>query len=153
MISKICECIVLNSASFLISLLMILRAGSAAYQYFTGKLQRSCFAVENGLLLQTPFTGGCMSEVDQAIMYLSGISLFCSFLAFLVLNHVLRIALLSKQKYTEILTYVIWELGCSTFCYQSCISDKIWFICDILCFSKWMISKWIWPHILKSGII
>ena len=96
MISKICECIVLNSASFLISLLMILRAGSAAYQYFTGKLQRSCFAVENGLLLQTPFTGGCMSEVDQAIMYLSGISLFCSFLAFLVLNHVLRIALLSK---------------------------------------------------------
>ena len=96
MISKICECIVLNSASFLIGLLMILRACGAAYQYATGKLQRSCFTVENGFLLQTPFTGGCMSEGDQAIWYLSGISLFCGFLAFLVLNHVLRIALLSK---------------------------------------------------------
>ena len=49
-----------------------LRVGGAFYQYFTGKLNRSCFDVSNGKIFQTPFTSGCLREVDYAIMVIGG---------------------------------------------------------------------------------
>ena len=78
--------------NFSVGLLFFLRSGGAGYQYVTGKLQRSCFVVENGLLLQTPFAVGCMREVDYAILVLGVISMLfsmvasCSLGAFLIIH-------------------------------------------------------------------
>ena len=58
-----------------------MRSGGAGYQYLTGKLQRSCFVVKDGLLLQTPFAVGCLREADYAILVLGGISVLFSILA------------------------------------------------------------------------
>ena len=53
----------------------VLRVVGACYQYFTKKLKRSCFVVENGVILQTPFTSGCMREIDYFIALMAGIPL------------------------------------------------------------------------------
>ena len=86
----ICQILVNDSCNVFIGLLLFLRAGGAGYQYVTGKLRRSCFAIDNGFLIQTPFTVGCMREVDYFIIALSGISILCSFLAFISVNCVLK---------------------------------------------------------------
>ena len=51
----------------------VLRVGGACYQYITKKLRRSCFIVENGFILQTPFTRGCMRGIDYFIIGMVGI--------------------------------------------------------------------------------
>ena len=50
--------------SSLIGVLMFLRVGGAGYQYVTGHLTRGCFHVQDGMLLQNPFSEGCLREVD-----------------------------------------------------------------------------------------
>ena len=62
----------------LISALMFLRAGGAGYQFFTGDLERDCFNVQDGMLLQNPFSDGCLTEIDYAIIVLSCILLIPS---------------------------------------------------------------------------
>ena len=62
----------------LISALMFLRAGGAGYQFFTGDLERDCFNVQDGMLLQNPFSNGCLAEIDYAIIVLSCILLIPS---------------------------------------------------------------------------
>ena len=52
----------------LIGTLMLIRVGAAGYQYITGKLERSCFVVNDTKLFQTPFASGCLREVDYAII-------------------------------------------------------------------------------------
>uniref|UniRef100_A0A7M5UKB9 Uncharacterized protein n=1 Tax=Clytia hemisphaerica TaxID=252671 RepID=A0A7M5UKB9_9CNID len=52
-----------------------LRVGGACYQYVTKKLRRSCFIVGNGVILQTPFTSGCMRGIDYVIILMAGIPL------------------------------------------------------------------------------
>ena len=59
----------------LIGLSLFLRVGGAGCQYVTGKLKRSCFAVNNGALVQTPFSSGCMRDVDYFIIVLTVISM------------------------------------------------------------------------------
>ena len=81
--------LVRDGCNVFIGLLLFLRAGGAGYQYVTGKLRRSCFAIDNGFLIQTPFTVGCMREVDYFIIALSGISILCSFLALISVNFTL----------------------------------------------------------------
>ena len=70
-----------NFFFFFFGLLFFFRAGGAAYPYVTGKLERSCFAVTNGPLLQTPFAVGCMRKVNYAILVLSVLSMLISLLA------------------------------------------------------------------------
>ena len=53
----------------------VLRVAGACYQYITKKLRRSCFIVENGFILQTPFTRGCMRGIDYFIIGMVGIPL------------------------------------------------------------------------------
>lgn len=50
-----------------IGLLMLLRVLGAAYQHYTGKLERSCFSVKDGKLLQVPFSTSCLRQIDYAI--------------------------------------------------------------------------------------
>lgn len=50
-----------------------IRVCAAFYQYYTKRLYRSCFGVVNGALVQTPFTEGCLREVDYAILVLLGL--------------------------------------------------------------------------------
>ena len=57
--------------SSLIGVLMFLRVGGAGYQYVTGRLTRGCFHVQDGMLLQNPFSEGCLREVDYLIIILS----------------------------------------------------------------------------------
>lgn len=61
-----------------IGVLMFLRVGGAGYQYVTRHLKRDCFNIHNGMLLQNPFSGGCLDEVDYIIITLSCILLFPS---------------------------------------------------------------------------
>ena len=100
---------IINSSSLLIGLLWFLRAGGAGYQYITGKLKRSCFVVKNGFLIQTPFTKGCLREVDYFIIALSGISLLCSIITIFVHNFKLKESyskLSKKDKFPlEVLCY------------------------------------------------
>ena len=58
-----------------IGVLMFLRVGGAGYQYVTRHLNRSCFNVHDGMLLQNPFSGGCLGEVEYIIITLSCILL------------------------------------------------------------------------------
>ena len=58
-----------------IGVLMFLRVGGAGYQYVTRHLKRSCFNVHDGMLLQNPFSGGCLGEVEYIIITLSCILL------------------------------------------------------------------------------
>ena len=58
-----------------VTLASILRVGGALYQYITKKLRRSCFMMDNGRILQTPFHVGCMRGVDYAILILVSVSL------------------------------------------------------------------------------
>ena len=77
----------------------ILRVGGACYQYITKELARPCFTVENGAILQTPFTLECMRVVDNFIIFLTGLPLFffgCSVLVSLFMACVL---LYSDRKY------------------------------------------------------
>ena len=69
---------IIIAGNVFVGLLFFFRAGGAGYQYVTGKLERSCFAVTNGSLLQTPFAVGWMREVDYVIFVLSGVSMFFS---------------------------------------------------------------------------
>ena len=50
---------------------MFLRVGGAGYQYVTGRLKRGCFHVHDGMLLQNPFSEGCLRGVDYVIIILS----------------------------------------------------------------------------------
>ena len=69
-----------------IGVLMFLRVGGAGYQYATRHLKRSCFNVHDGMLLQSPFSGGCLGEVEYIIITLSCIllipSIFIGFVGF-----------------------------------------------------------------------
>ena len=69
---------IIIAGNVFVGLLFFFRAGGAGYQCVTGKLERSCFAVTNGSLLQTPFAVGWMREVDYVIFVLSGVSMFFS---------------------------------------------------------------------------
>ena len=104
---------IINSSSLLIGLLWFLRTGGAGYQYITGKLKRSCFAVKNGFLIQTPFTKGCLREVDYIIIVLSGISLLFSIITIFVHNFKLKesYSRLSKKGKFPL------EVLCYKFCY------------------------------------
>ena len=66
-----------------VTLASTLRVGGALYQYITKKLRRSCFRIDNGSILQTPFKVGCMRGVDYAILILVSISL-CMPLVFML---------------------------------------------------------------------
>lgn len=57
-----------------ISTLMVIRVAGAMYQYNTGRLDRSCLAVVDGALVQTPFVKGCLREIDYAILVFLGMS-------------------------------------------------------------------------------
>ena len=95
--------------NILIGLSMFLRTGGAGYQYVTGKLKRLCFDVDDGALVQTPFTYGCMREIDYPILVLTVIAMFFCILTinFILLNNIfskIKTAIFSlTQKYlTEI---------------------------------------------------
>ena len=68
----------------LIGLLMFARVGGAGYQYVTGRLERDCFNVHDGMLLQSPFSAGCLREVDYFIIALSCILLVPTIVSVLV---------------------------------------------------------------------
>uniref|UniRef100_A0A7M6DQY4 Uncharacterized protein n=1 Tax=Clytia hemisphaerica TaxID=252671 RepID=A0A7M6DQY4_9CNID len=51
-----------------ITVVMVLRAVAAVYQYVTGKLNRNCLDIQDGMLVQTPFATGCLKEIDYAII-------------------------------------------------------------------------------------
>ena len=61
-----------------IGVLMFLRVGGAGYQYVSRHLKRDCFNVHDGMLLQNPFSGGCLNEVEYIIITLSCILLIPS---------------------------------------------------------------------------
>ena len=75
----------------LVSVLMLLRVGGAGYQYVTGKLTRECFVVENGILLQIPFSHGCLREIDYAIIVLGCILVSILFVGFCLQALCLRV--------------------------------------------------------------
>ena len=47
---------------------MFLRVGGAGYQYVTGRLKQGYFHVHDGMLLQNPFSEGCLREVDIILL-------------------------------------------------------------------------------------
>ena len=94
--SNLCGAVVHGGCSLLIGLCHFLRAGGAGYQYVTGKLRRSCFEVFDGVLRQTPFTAGCMREVDYLIVVLCGLALLLSVCSFVTVNHLLHAAYNSR---------------------------------------------------------
>ena len=110
--TRICELVVNIGSNVLIGLLLFLRMGGADYQYVTGKLRRLCFIVDDGALIQAPFTYGCMREVDYFIIVLSGFAIICSILAFFTVNHALGLIYSLKP----ISNYSFWELGYYKFC-------------------------------------
>ena len=111
--SRLFEYTVTNGCNVVIGLLLFLRAGGAGYQYVTGKLGRSCFAVEDGFLIQTPFTVGCLREVDYVIIVLSGISILLSFLSLFFVNHILSFL---QNPFSNIGAYSFWEFRYYKFC-------------------------------------
>ena len=111
--SIICQFVIRNICNVFIGLLLFLRAGGAGYQYVTGKLRRSCFSTENGFLIQTPFTVGCMRGVDYFIIVLSGISILSSVFALFAVNHFLKRI---YSPFSDIGRYTFWELGYYKFC-------------------------------------
>ena len=111
--SIIFEFVIRNICNVFIGLLLFLRAGGAGYQYVTGKLRRSCFTTENGFLIQTPFTVGCMRGVDYFIIVLSGISILSSVFALFAVNHMLKRI---YSPFSNIGRYNFWELGYYKFC-------------------------------------
>ena len=60
--------LILSILILLFTLASIARFGGALYQYITKKLKRSCFTIDNGMILQTPFDIGCMRGIDYAIV-------------------------------------------------------------------------------------
>ena len=111
--SKICETAVNIGSNVLIGLLLFMRVGGAGYQYVTGKLRRSCFIVDDGALIQTPFTFGCMREVDYFIIVLSGFAITCSILALFTVNHALGVI---NYPYSGRKSPYFWKLGYYKFC-------------------------------------
>ena len=111
--SKICETAVNIGSNVLIGLLLFMRVGGAGYQYVTGKLRRSCFIVDDGALIQTPFTYGCMREVDYFIIVLSGFAITCSILALFTVNHALGVM---NYPYSGRKSPYFWKLGYYKFC-------------------------------------
>ena len=71
--------LVLNILIVSFTLATLLRVSGALYQYVTKKLRRSCFEIDNGKIMQTPFDIGCMREVDFVILAFTGISMFALF--------------------------------------------------------------------------
>ena len=92
--------------------MLFLRVGGAGYQYVTGKLRRLCFIVDDGALIQAPFTYGCMREVDYFIIVLSRFTIICSILALFTVNHALGLLYSLKP----IRNYSFWELAYYKFC-------------------------------------
>ena len=111
--SVICQFVVRNICNVFIGLLLFLRAGGAGYQYVTGKMRRSCFTINNGFLIQTPFTVGCMRGVDYFIITLSRMSILCSVFALFAVNHFLKRI---YSPFSDIGRYSFWELGYYKFC-------------------------------------
>ena len=78
----LCGSLTLGGCSLLIGLCHFLRTGGAAYQYVTGNFHRSCFEVFDDVLRQTPFTAGCIKEIDYFIVVVSALAILLSVFAF-----------------------------------------------------------------------
>ena len=87
----LCQSLALDGCSLLIGLCHFLRTGGAGYQYVTGKLRRSCFEVFDDVLRQTPFTAGCMREIDYFIVVLCVLAILSSVLSFFTVNNIMRV--------------------------------------------------------------
>ena len=86
----LCGSLALGGCSLLIGLCHFLRTGGAGYQYVTGKLRRSCFEVFDDVLRQTPFTAGCMREIDYFIVVLCVLAILLSVFSFFTVNNIMR---------------------------------------------------------------
>ena len=87
--NRIYKLAISNICNVIIGVVLSLRVGGACYQYFTGKLRGSCLTLDNGVLIQTPFTCRCMREVDYFIIVLNGFAIICSFFVFIIVNNLL----------------------------------------------------------------
>ena len=68
------NCLFTTIVPLLMALAMFIRVPAAAYQYVTGKVDRACFSVKHGSIIQTPFDRDCLRKVDWLIIFLfSGI--------------------------------------------------------------------------------
>ena len=86
----LCGSLTLGGCSLLIGLCHFLRTGGTAYQYVTGNFHRSCFEVFDDVLRQTPFTAGCMKEIDYFIVVVSALAILLSVFAFFTVNNIMR---------------------------------------------------------------
>ena len=66
-----------------ISMAMLARVLGMVLQYIDGAINRECFRVLDGELLQTPFSGHCMSVCDWIVFVFTGASLAFSLIGFL----------------------------------------------------------------------
>ena len=102
-----CTVVVNGGCCLLIGFCNFLRTGGAGYQYVTGMLRRSCFEVFDGALRQTPFTAGCMREVDYFIIVLCGLAIFPSVFSLAITNYIIHVI---KKKSKKIYTRSIGTL-------------------------------------------
>ena len=58
-----------------VSIHACLRSVAVIYQYSFGETNRECFRVEDGKLIQKPFSGGCMRKIDYAIVVMNFVPL------------------------------------------------------------------------------
>ena len=103
-----CTVVVNGGCCLLIGFCNFLRTGGAGYQYVTGKLRRSCFEVFDGVLRQTPFTAGCMREVDYFIIVLCGLAIFLSVFSLAITNYIIHVI---KKKTEENLHEKYWDIA------------------------------------------
>ena len=96
-----CTVVVNGGCSLLIGFCIFLRTGGAGYQYVTGKLRRSCFEVFDGVLRQTPFTAGCMREVDYFILVFCGLAILLSVFSLVIANYTINIIKKTKKIYNK----------------------------------------------------
>ena len=90
--SKLCGAIIHGGCILFIGLSHLLRTGGAGYQYVTGKLHRSCFEITGNMLRQTPFTKGCLREVDYFIVILCCVAMLLSVFSLVTVNHLIHFA-------------------------------------------------------------
>ena len=91
----------------LVGLSHFLRTLGASYQYVSSKVSRSCFEIEDGTLIQTPFAAGYMREIDYFIAVFCSMAILFSFLSVFTVNNLIHFLYASKTVDRP----TFWQIG------------------------------------------
>ena len=105
--TRVCGITVHVGCCLLVGLSHFLRTLGASYQYVSSKVSRSCFEIEDGTLIQTPFAAGCMREIDYFIAVFCSMAILLSFLSVFTVNNLIHFLYASKTVDRP----TFWQIG------------------------------------------